>query len=141
MVSTFLLILVTASASFITTATLVRHYCCCITVVSKQQHGNISNSLNHCYIIDLLAHICGNQYLLNCALSYAKNIVRNTETARVQAMQITRNRRKCLLRYIFFIQYQGYVRKINRGKAFLVCGMDGCSIVLDFFSCCPIKLF
>ena len=60
---------------------------------------------------------------LNCALSYAKNIVRNTETARAQAMQITRNRRKCLLRYILFIQYQGYVMNINRGKAFMICGM------------------
>ena len=29
--------------------------------------------------------------LLNCALSYAKNIVRNTDTARRHAMQITRN--------------------------------------------------
>ena len=50
-------------------------------------------------------------------------------------MQITRNRRKCSLRYILFIQYQGYVMNINRGKAFMVCGMGGCSIVLDFFSC------
>ena len=50
-------------------------------------------------------------------------------------MQIMRNVRKCLLRYILFIQYQGYVMNINRGKAFMVCGMGGCSIVLDFFSC------
>lgn len=50
-------------------------------------------------------------------------------------MQITRNWRKCLLRYILFIQYQGYVMNINRGKAFMVCGMGGCSIVSSFFSC------
>ena len=48
-------------------------------------------------------------------------------------MQIMRNVRKCSLRYILFIQYQGYVMNINRGKAFMVCGMDGCSIALDFF--------
>ena len=24
---------------------------------------------------------------------------------------------------------------INRGKAFMVCGMGGCSIALDFFAC------
>ena len=40
-------------------------------------------------------------------------------------MQITRNWRKCSLRYILFIQYQGYVMNINRGKAFMVCGMGG----------------
>ena len=50
-------------------------------------------------------------------------------------MQITRNWRKCLLRYILFIQYQGYVMNINRGKALMVRGMDGSSIVLDFFAC------
>ena len=37
-------------------------------------------------------------------------------------MQITKNWRKCLLRYILFIQYKGYVRKMKRGKAFMVCG-------------------
>lgn len=50
-------------------------------------------------------------------------------------MQIMRNVRKCLLRYILFIQYQGYVMNINRGKAFMVCSMGGCSIILDFFAC------
>lgn len=50
-------------------------------------------------------------------------------------MQIMRNVRKCSLRYILFIQYQGYDRKMKRGKAFMVCGMGGCSIVLDFFAC------
>ena len=73
--------------------------------------------------------------LLIFALSYAKNIVKNTDMARRQAMQIMRNVRKCLLRYILFIQYQGYVRKRNRGKAFIVCGMGGSSIAMDFFAC------
>ena len=41
----------------------------------------------------------------------------------------------CILRYILFIQYQGHVMNINRGKAFMVCGMGGCSIVLDIFAC------
>ena len=45
-------------------------------------------------------------------------------------MRIMKNVRKCSLRYILFIQYQGYVMNINRGKAFMVCGMDGCFIVL-----------
>ena len=49
-------------------------------------------------------------------------------------MQIMRNVRKCLLRYILFIQYQGYVMNINRGKAFMVCGMGGSSIALDCFA-------
>ena len=64
-----------------------------------------------------------------------QSIVKNTDMARRQAMQIMRNVRKCSLRYILFIQYQGYIRNINCGKAFIVCGMDGCSIVLDFFAC------
>ena len=131
----FIILLVTARFKrWATTATRFRHNGCCIFVISKHQHGNISNSLNHCYIIDLLAHTCDKQNL-NCALSYAKNIVKNTDTARRHVMQITRNRRKCLLRYILFIQYQGYVMNINRGKAFMVRGMGGCSIVLDFFVC------
>ena len=50
-------------------------------------------------------------------------------------MQITKNWRKCSLRYILFIQYQGYDRKMKRGKSFNACGMDGCSIALDFFAC------
>lgn len=54
---------------------------------------------------------------------------------RAQAMQITKNWRKCLLRYSLFIQYQGYVRKMKRGKAFMACGMGGRSIFLDFFAC------
>lgn len=45
-------------------------------------------------------------------------------------MQIMRNVRKCSLRYILFIQYQGYVMNINRGKALMVRGMGGCSIAL-----------
>ena len=131
----FIILLVTARFKrWATTATRFRHNGCCIFVISKHQHGNISNSLNHCYIIDLLAHTCDKQNL-NCALSYAKNIVKNTDTARRHVMQITRNRRKCLLRYILFIQYQGYVMNINRGKAFMVCGMGGCSIALVFFAC------
>ena len=50
-------------------------------------------------------------------------------------MQTTKNWRKCSLRYILFIQYQGYVMNINRGKTFMVCGMGGCSIALVFFAC------
>ena len=65
----FIILLVTARFKrWATTATRFRHNGCCIFVISKHQHGNISNSLNHCYIIDLLAHTCDKQNL-NCALS------------------------------------------------------------------------